>query len=367
MIRRGIHLPTRRRVLGTAFVIFGLMTVAIVGWAMTVDLTAELPAIAASLIVSIGLLALIAGVIDLMHRLDAAGWRFEEPRLSRWVAYYGAWGVVGLVIGLGRVAMIQAKTGILLAPGRVAYVVAVCFYVSVAMVCVLENQAMFVTAIARKQDASRRAVRFLFQTREAFVQARNRRQHEALSFLERQLEPELAALQGQVARMVEDGRSSHEIVRLRERIDRLRDDEIREISHLLHPSIIDMGLAPALRALVRNRSDALPIRLHLADLPPQGLSPEVGLHLYRIVEHALDEVRVQAVREIHVSLACDEGNRLRLEIALQGEELDLALARKGGARALLDARVAMLNGAWRLERGEDARLVLRLEAPLAGA
>lgn len=367
MIRRGIHLPSRRHVLGTAAGFFGLMTVAIAGWAMTGDPMAQLPAIADSLLVSACLLALIAGVIELMHRLDAAGWHFEDPRFSRWVAFYGAWSVMGIVIGLGRVAMMQAKSDMPLAPERAAFVIAVCLYVSVAMVCALENQTMFVQAIARKQAASRRAMRFLFQTRKAFVQARNRRRHEALSFLERRLEPELAALHVSVAHLNESGRSPEAITRLRERIDRLRDEEIRQVSHLLHPSIIDMGLSPALRALARSLGDAIPLRLHLENLPSEDLPAEAGLHLYRIVEHAREVARVQSVREIHVSLACDEGANLRLEIDLLGAGLDLALAKESGAQALLDARVTMLNGAWSLERGDDGRLVLGIMCPFAGA
>jgi signal transduction histidine kinase len=343
------------------------MTMTTVGWAMKMGLAAQMPAIAASLLVSVTSLLVIAALSDLLHRVEAAGWSFAEPRLSRWAVFYGAWGVVGLGIGLGRVAVLEAKSGAPLTSGRASFVVAVCLYMTWLMLWALENQAMFMATIARKQASSRRAASFLLRTREAFILARDRRRHEALDVMKRRVESELAAIQERVAKLPAEGLATPEVENLLERLDHLRDSEIREVSHLLHPSIIDLGLAPALRALVRNRSDEHVIRLEADHQPADALSPAAALHLYRIVEHALDLARDQGVGEMRVSLARGDPECLDLEVVLRAVGLDLARARESGAQALMDARVALLRGAWSLERREDDRVVLRVSCPLAPA
>lgn len=360
-MRRGIHLPPRRLVLGAAFTIFAFMTVTVVGWALLVGRGFPLPTLGISLLLSASLFALIWATIGVMHRLEAAGWRFEEPRISRWVVFYGSWSAVGLAIGLGRLAMVQARSPVPLSAGQAVFVVFLCLYVTLAMMVLLEHQTMFRATIARKREASLMAVRFLFGTREAFAQARDHRRHEALTVLERKLDPELTDAQARLAL----NPSPEALEPLMSRLESLRSVDIREVSHLLHPSIIDMGLVPALRALVRNRKGDLPLVLDIVGVTPEDGSPEVWLHLYRIVEHVLDLARTQPFREVRISLERVGGGRLRLEIVGSGEPLDRALLRDLGARALVDARVAMLGGTWRFEDSGRERLALWVELPPA--
>jgi len=359
MTPRGIHLPTRRAVMLSASLIFAYMASTLPGWALRGDGALPLSAIGLSLLVTAGLLMLIGVTIEALHRLEAAGWRFDDPLLSRWGVYYGAWLTVGLVIGFARLAMVQARSPVPLSAMQAAFVVFVCAYVAVAMMGLLEHQAMFVEAIARKQEASRKTVRFLFGAREAVAQAQDRRRHEALTFLERRLEPELTEMQARLA--LEESPEALEAIVLR--LERLRDVEVREVSHLLHPSIIDMGLEPALRALARHRASDVPLRLELEGLSSQDLSARVSLQLYRIVELALDWVRPRAFRELRIGLRRLDDAMLRLEIVGRGAEGDADQAREFGASALLDARVAILKGTWGVEAPGAEELVFWVDVP----
>jgi len=360
---RGIFLPSRRYFAWSALSIIGIMSLAVVAWAMKAGMPARTSGIAAAAVMGLASFGGTVGAIDLLKRIEAAGWSFEEPRWSRWLVYYGVWALVGLGLGLGRAAVLQESFGLTFAPGRLAFEMLICLYMAVLVAFTLENQTMFLRVAARKQDSSRRAVRFLFETREAFVRASDLRRHEALSILERQVEPELLAIQERVARMRAGDGSLADAEPLLQGLDRLRDSEIREVSHLLHPSIIDMGLVPALRALARNRHDAPPIHVEADSATIGDLSAAASLQLYRIVEHALELAQTQTAHEIHVSLARGAGERLLLEIALSGVKIDLELARESGDQALLDARVALLGGEWGLERVDATRIALWVRGP----
>lgn len=358
-MRWSIHLPPQRILLGYALGIFAFMTVTLVGWALLADGHVSPPTLGVSLLLTGALFLLIWLAIALMHRVEAAGWRFDTPHPTRWLAYYGCWSLVGLVIGLGRLTLLEAWSSAHLSLAQSTFVLFVCVYVSLGTVALLEHQAMFRETISRKQEASMKAVRFLFGAREAFVQARDRRRHEALTFIERRLEPELTEIQARLA--LEDAPEALDALLLR--LERLRDVEVREVSHLLHPSIIDMGLVPALRALVRHYANELPLRLELDGLSSQDVSPRVSLQLYRIVEHALDLARLQAVRELRIGLRRLDDGALRLEIVGQGAGYDEEKSRELGAPALLDARVAMLGGTWGFEVQGAERLVYWVNVP----
>lgn len=360
---RGLYLPSRRVVLLTALVCFVLVTLTHVGWAMKQGLAEHGMGIAISLGVSAGLLLLVAGVIGALHRLQAAGWSFEEPRLGRWLVFYGAWALAGVAIGLGRVIQIQLRSDMPLSLERAAFVVGVCLYATMAMVVVLEQQAFFRRVIADKQDSNRRVVAFLFRSREAFVKARDRQRHEALALLDHQFEPEVEAVRRELARLIAEGLDRSAFEPLARRLDHLRDREVRRLSHLLHPSIIDMGLVPALRALARSCGDTIAFHLELDPPASLALSSDARLQLYRIAEHALECFRGQGVREMRLRLTRAEDATTRLEIAARVDAC--TWLRESAEWALLEARVGLLGGSCSMEHHTEEGCVLRVVAPPA--
>ena len=82
-------------------------------------------------------------------------------------------------------------------------------------------------------------------------------------------------------------------------VRRMVTEAIQSIRHFSHelrpPALEDLGLVPALQALVNDlaRADALEVNLEI-DGQPQGLVPDMEVVIYRIVQEALQNVRKHA-------------------------------------------------------------------------
>src|SRR5690606_34441657 len=92
-------------------------------------------------------------------------------------------------------------------------------------------------------------------------------------------------------------RSERILEEVRADLDQLREVEIRQVSHLLHPSIVRVGLRPAVQSLVAEFQDSLEINLQFDDKmlawddPVDNRIPEsVRLVVYRVLEEALNNV-----------------------------------------------------------------------------
>ena len=77
----------------------------------------------------------------------------------------------------------------------------------------------------------------------------------------------------------------------------LRENDVRQISHRLHPGMIKLGLGAGLMSLRDQYERSIPVELDIAqevsDLEPPGSSSipfNVRLGLYRVVEEALGNV-----------------------------------------------------------------------------
>src|SRR5207237_8717540 len=88
---------------------------------------------------------------------------------------------------------------------------------------------------------------------------------------------------------------------LRDEVDRIREKEVRQASHLLHPSIIRVGLVPAVRSLATRYEDYYRILLDIdpavTELDHPSLNrtpPPVRLASYRVIEEALSNVQRHA-------------------------------------------------------------------------
>jgi|GEM_PF-1090025 len=160
---------------------------------------------------------------------------------------------------------------------------------------------------------------------------------------------------------------------LRREIDEIREVEIRQVSHLLHPSIVRVGLLPAVDFLVRQYQDSFIVRLHVDDQvkswddPVQNRIPEpVRLVAYRVVEDALANVRAHAqARVATIRIGVGPGGRsLRIEVADDGRGFNRErIEPKLGLNAIA-ARVSTVGGSWELESQPGAGTVLSAELPI---
>jgi DNA-binding response OmpR family regulator len=118
-----------------------------------------------------------------------------------------------------------------------------------------------------------------------------------------------------------------ELAQITDELDNLRENEIRQLSHRLHPGIIRMGLAAGLRSLRDQYERHIPIALEIDEqvsaLEPAGGSNipfNIRLGLYRVAEEALGNVvKHSGAGRARVRLAMsDSGNTLRLSIEDNG-------------------------------------------------
>ncbi len=127
---------------------------------------------------------------------------------------------------------------------------------------------------------------------------------------------------------------------------KVQDEDVRQVSHELYPSIVKMGMAPAVRSLVNRFSDAIDIDLDIdarvseLDLAGEAAFPEkLRVGIYRIAEEAITNVMKHAdATSLQVRLACEgPPDRLVLSVEDNGRGFDsTTLAEGQGLVALSD-------------------------------
>jgi signal transduction histidine kinase len=165
------------------------------------------------------------------------------------------------------------------------------------------------------------------------------------------------------------------IAEVRDEIDRIREHEIRQASHLLHPAIIQIGLVPAVRSLASSFEQHFQIDLQIdqtaldLDDPTHNSLPEViRLTAYRVIEEALNNaVRHAAATRLQVRLHINDGRYLEITVEDNGQGLDPSAVTAGLGLGSIAARVGLLGGTWRLSgapgRGASLTALLPLTTP----
>jgi signal transduction histidine kinase len=155
------------------------------------------------------------------------------------------------------------------------------------------------------------------------------------------------------------------VLSLRERASSL-SEEVRGISHRLHPSILDdLGLSHALRALVEEfgRREAM-IATFASRNVSDGIPREVSGVLYRIAQEALRNVAKHAGKtHVRVTLEGTEG-ALRLVVADLGEGFDTEGVRGGLGLISMAERARLIQGTFSVQSALGAGTIVTVEAPV---
>lgn len=229
-----------------------------------------------------------------------------------------------------------------------------------------EREAAFRREHAAQQAAIEQEVGRLFVSRAALLETRARTAYEVLAQLADHVVPEVEALQARLdaLRQPDEAPTDAALAGLQEALDALSDGQVRRLSHLLHPSIIQAGLVPALRSLAGRYQGRVRVAAEAPGLPAEG----GGLQLtaYRIVEAALDglfarEEAPGSTVEIRVS-AADE---LTVTLARGGDALERALGTGTLHREIIDSRVSLAGGRWGFEPDAEGATALSFRFPLA--
>ncbi|MGI9073191.1 MAG: CheR family methyltransferase [Bryobacteraceae bacterium] len=158
---------------------------------------------------------------------------------------------------------------------------------------------------------------------------------------------------------------------MRDRLETLREgaatlsEELRRISHALHPSILeDLGLPVALRSLVTEfaEREGMPSNFTHRNVP-DVLSHEVSATLYRITQEALRNVAKHAGRtHVRVTLI-GKGSALRLTIRDLGEGFDPSETRGLGLISM-EERTRLVGGTFRISSALGEGTTVQVQVPL---
>jgi signal transduction histidine kinase len=138
-------------------------------------------------------------------------------------------------------------------------------------------------------------------------------------------------------------------------------DELREISHGIHPAILsEGGLAPALRALARR--SAVPVELHLH--PERQLPEQLEVAAYYLMSEALTNAAKHAhASVVHVEL---EVRDTTVRLAIRDDGIGGADPRHGSGLVGLSDRIAALGGKFDVTSPAGGGTTLLIEIPLEG-
>ncbi len=158
---------------------------------------------------------------------------------------------------------------------------------------------------------------------------------------------------------------------VRAQLDEIREREIREASHLLHPAIIRVGLGPAVRSLAARFQEHLRVvvqqdpALAAVDDPAQNQIPEpVRLAAYRLVEEALNNAWRHAAAQTVTIVLERVGQQLAVRVQDDGQGFDPAQLRPGLGLSAIAARVTQVGGTWQLTSAAGHGTCLSAAFPL---
>jgi signal transduction histidine kinase len=166
------------------------------------------------------------------------------------------------------------------------------------------------------------------------------------------------------------------LTHLREELDRIREQEVRQASHLLHPTIIRIGLVPAVRSLAIRFEDYFRVTLDLdpaviaLDSPLMNRIPEtVRLGAYRVIEEALQNVhRHGHAGLVEIAITLTAPDYLAVVISDDGIGFDSSDIKPGLGLTSISDRVEQCDGTWELTgrpgNGTTLRATFHVVTPL---
>jgi signal transduction histidine kinase len=144
--------------------------------------------------------------------------------------------------------------------------------------------------------------------------------------------------------------------------------QLRDISHQLHPSILDqLGLVAALKSLAENfeKRYSLSTRVVARDFPDQ-INLDLAVELYRIAQEALNNVVRHAGEDVTVTIALKGSpGELDLSIGDTGSGMDMEMkASKGLGLKSMAERAALVGGSLAIESVLGEGTCIRVRVPL---
>lgn len=159
----------------------------------------------------------------------------------------------------------------------------------------------------------------------------------------------------------------------RDELDSIREKDVRQAAHLLHPSIIQIGILPAIQTLAGAYKEHFCVGIVVGpgfaelDDPLENRIPEpTRLVIYRILEEAITNVyRHAKATHVEISLHLSPSDCLSVVIADNGKGFDVSVNPPGLGLTSIADRVGSAGGTWEIESAVGMGTTLRVCIPLA--
>jgi signal transduction histidine kinase len=153
-------------------------------------------------------------------------------------------------------------------------------------------------------------------------------------------------------------------------LERIRETDVRQASHVLHPSVIRMGLVSACRSLASRIADVLPVQIEVSPgfteldvIGKSKLPTDVRLIAYRVIEEAIgNTLRHAKASRVKLNFSRVEQDTFEVVIQDDGCGFDTTQPSAGLGFASIDARVHAVHGLWNISSqiGGPTELMVRL-------
>ncbi len=150
------------------------------------------------------------------------------------------------------------------------------------------------------------------------------------------------------------------------RISRETVNEIRFISHQLHPHILDqLGLVAAIESISDHIEEQTKVRCDVhADIDADNLDSSTQLHIYRIVQESLNNaIKHSQANHIEVNLT-QESQRIILSIADNGNGLTDTKKNTGLGMESIKQRVSLNKGSIKFKSNTPHGLIIFITLPI---
>lgn len=162
------------------------------------------------------------------------------------------------------------------------------------------------------------------------------------------------------------------LAEVRDELDQIREQDVRQASHRLHPAIIRIGLLPAIRSLAQSFEEFFEIALHVdpsvvrRDDALENRFPESArLVVYRAVEEALNNTYKHAkASRVDIYLEAVDGTKLDVTVQDNGCGFDANGMTPGLGLNTIAAYVALVGGSWTLTSTRDRGTALAVMVPI---
>ncbi len=213
-------------------------------------------------------------------------------------------------------------------------------------------------------------------SRRVMTEAEDRLRRNTAEFLHGPLQSKLIVLAHRVGEAMRSTDSTpaadkHILAEIQTELYNLCEGDVRAISHMLHPAVIQLGLIPALRSLLNHYEQQFRVTLTVdpsvtaLDKIDRNEFPEaLRLSAYRIVEEALNNIRKHAeASAFEVDVRMESGPQLAVSVRDNGKGFS-AGPQEGLGMHLIAGRVQEADGIWSITNTTPTGTTLKFSLPL---